>query len=77
MIKEYLPKLYARSKWHTPTRNMKVGELVLVHEPGLPRNLWPLAIVKEICVGRDGKVRSVLVKTRVAGLHRPINCLVH
>ena len=56
--------------------DIKPGELVLVYDPGMPRNLWPLAIVKEIFPGRDGKVRSVVVKTRVSELRRPITQLV-
>ena len=75
-VKEYLPKLNARSKWTVPHKNMKVGELVLVHETGLPRNLWPLAIIKKVCTGRDGNVRSAIVKTRVTELHRPITQLI-
>ena len=75
-VKEYIPTLNARSKWRVESCNIKVGELVLVHDSGLPRNLWPLAIVQQVFPGDDGKVRSVLVKTRVTQLHRPITQLV-
>ena len=75
-LKEYLPSLNIRSKWRTVCPDIKPGELVLVYDPGMPRNLWPLAIVKEVFPGRDGKVRSAIVKTRVSDLHRPITQLV-
>ena len=75
-LKLYLPSLTPRSKWRVPQINVKVGELVLLAEKGMPRKLWPLAIVKQVFPGRDGKVRSVLLKTSVNELRRSAHSLV-
>ena len=75
-VKEYLPSLNFRSKWRTPIPNIKVGELVLVSDSGMPRNLWPLALVKDVYPGKDGKIRTVLLKTRAREITRPISHLV-
>ena len=63
-MREYLPELQRRSKWVKPTRNVKVGELVLVGQTGLPRGLWPLAVITEVVEGKDGVVRKLRVRTR-------------
>ena len=75
-LKLYLPSLNVRSKWQVPVNDIKVGELVLIVERGMPRNLWPLARVKEVFIGRDGKIRSVLLKTKVAELRRSVHHVV-
>ena len=62
-IKEYLPTLQKRGKWAVPKRNMEVGDLVLVADGKLPQRQWPLGLVTEVLVSRDGYVRSVRVKT--------------
>ena len=36
-IKEYMPLLNRRQKWIRPKRNSKVGDLVLIHDPNVPR----------------------------------------
>ena len=75
-IRLYLPTLQERHKWSAVKRNIKVGDLVLLLDENTPRNLWPLAIVKEVNTGRDALVRSVRVKTRVTELVRPITKVV-
>ena len=75
-IRLYLPTLQERHKWSAVKRNIKVGDLVLLLDENTPRNLWPLAIVKEANTGRDALVRSVRVKTRVTELVRPITKVV-
>ena len=47
-----------------------------MHDEHLPKLMWKLARIKEVTTGRDGKVRSALVK--VAGgseLRRPVQLL--
>ena len=73
-LKEYLPTLQARQKWLHPKRNLQVGDVVLVEE-STPRKEWPLAKVIKTCQGRDGRVRSVEVKTSSGVLTRPIHKL--
>jgi hypothetical protein len=40
--KELLPSLNNRKKWFHPTRNVQVGDIVLIIEPGADRCDWPL-----------------------------------
>lgn len=75
-VKEYLPELQKRSKWLEDRRNISVGEIVLVKERGLPRNLWPLGLIVTVQEGRDARVRSVIVKTKGGKFRRPIVDLV-
>jgi hypothetical protein len=75
-LREYLPELQRRMKWVKKQRNLKVGDLVLIVEEGLPRCLWPLGLVVEIKEGRDGLVRSAVLKTRATRLVRPISKIV-
>ena len=76
MERLYLPTLQERHKWSAVERNVRVGDLVLLLDENTPRNLWPLAIVKEVNTGRDALVRSVRVKTRVTELLHPITKVV-
>ena len=75
-IKEYIPELNRRAKWAKSEPNFRVGELVLIVEKRVPRNLWPLARVLEVHPGRDGKVRSATLQTKSTKLKRPIVDLV-
>lgn len=75
-IRLYLPELQRRVKWTDKKRNLSVGDLVLIVDENTPRNLWPLALVKEVCVGRDGLVRSVKLRSRSSELVRPITKIV-
>ena len=75
-MREYLPELNRRSSWTERKRDVAIGDLVLVKQAGLPRGLWPLALVREVLKGRDGAVRSVKVQTRVSSFLRPIVSLI-
>ena len=43
-LREYLPILQSRSKWHAGQRNLQVNDLVILVEES-PRSQWPLAKV--------------------------------
>ena len=47
----------------------------MVVDQSLPRGQWPLAIVIEVNVSRDGNVRSCLVKYGRSLVVRPITSL--
>ena len=68
--------LQNRQKWQTKSRNLKVGDVVLLKDDALPRNAWSLARVKETEADHQGIVRAVQVKTRNTVLRRPVSKLV-
>ena len=70
--REYLPELQKRARWEKPSRDLSVGDLVLVMDNALPRNEWMMGRVIETYKGRDDRVRSVKVKTKKSDLVRPI-----
>lgn len=75
-LSSYLPDLQSRVKWQHKTRNLCVGDLVLISDVSSPRGSWPLGLVKEVNVGRDGLVRSARVKTASTELVRPVTKLI-
>ncbi|XP_063376819.1 uncharacterized protein LOC134664161 [Cydia fagiglandana] len=70
-VREYLPELLPRRKWNHEQTPLKVGDLVLVVDPGAPRNVWPKAVVQQVFPGRDGRIRLVEIKTKSGVLKRP------
>ena len=72
----YLPDLQKPVKWNEKIRNFLVGDLVLICDVASPRGMWPLDLVKEVNVRRDGLVRPVRVKTVSTELVRPVTKLV-
>ena len=61
--REYLENQQQRTKWFTPTCNLKVNDLVLCLEKTCSRWRWPLARVTEVYQSGDGQVRSAKVRT--------------
>lgn len=60
--KEYLLNISLRQKWHSPQRNLKVNDIVIVKDDNLPRNQWQLGRVIETVQSSDGLVRRVKVQ---------------
>ena len=69
---EYLTSL---REYHRTTgkndKSVRVGDIVLVHNDS-NRIKWKLAIVRELISGRDGLVRSAVIKTENGITNRPI-----
>ena len=74
-LKEYLPTLQVRQKWHNSRRNLAVNDLVLVCDVTSTRGHWPLGLVQEVSKGRDGLVRSCRVRVNGTVKVRPITKL--
>ncbi|XP_058828364.1 uncharacterized protein LOC131688208 [Topomyia yanbarensis] len=73
-IKEYLPSINHRTKWHDEQVPIEIGDLVyLVDENN--RRAWTRGIVEELIFGKDGRVRQVMVKTRRGIFRRPVSKL--
>nr|XP_017209156.1 uncharacterized protein LOC101887079 [Danio rerio] len=60
--KEYVSNITTRQCWHTPRRNMQVGDIVLEKAVDLPRNEWRLARIIEAVTDKDGLVRRVKIQ---------------
>lgn len=71
-LREWLPSLSVRKKWHHSKENIEVGDVVLVLSPDLPRGKWPLGQIVNVFPGDDGKVRVVDVKLSSGVMRRPI-----
>ena len=74
-LREYLPTIQNRQKWWNTKRDFCVGDIVLVCDEVTPRNCWPMGRVIQVNSGRDGLVRSVVIKTKSTVLTRPVNKL--
>ncbi|XP_058828571.1 uncharacterized protein LOC131688382 [Topomyia yanbarensis] len=68
-VKEYLPVITRRCKWFENTKDLQVGDLVLV-VGGAARNQWIRGKIEEVICGRDGRVRQALVKTTTGIVRR-------
>ena len=71
-LREWLPGLSARKKWHRERRNIQMGEVALLILPDAPRGSWPMGRVIEIYPGDDGRVWVVKVQVWQGTLIRPI-----
>jgi hypothetical protein len=65
--------LQRRDKWTVPRRNIRLGDVVLLHDSNAPRGTWPLVRVLEVFPGSDGLVRSARIKVKDTILVRPVN----
>ena len=76
-VKEYLPALQPRPKWHQASKDLTPGSIVLLKKENVKRHLWPLARIKECHTGRDGHIRSVTLQdNKGKDIRRPIQNLV-
>ncbi|XP_034537461.1 uncharacterized protein LOC117811344 [Notolabrus celidotus] len=60
--REYLSNITTRQRWHSPRRNLEVGDIVMDKTEDLPRNEWRLAKVLETMTDADGLVRRVKIR---------------
>ena len=76
---EASPGLIVRQKWHSKSRNLCPGDVVMIAEPTKMKAKYKLAVVEDVKVSRDGFVRSarlrynnitVLVLRTIDALHQ-------
>ena len=72
---EYLSTLQKVYKWQHPSRNMSIGDVVLLIENEVIPTKWPLAKVIKTYPGEDGIVRVVDIKTSKGSYRRPVHKL--
>ena len=68
---EYLVTIRRAVKWHYPTRNIEIGDIVMLKEDGLVPTRWPMGRVTEAHPGKDGLVRVATIKTATGLYKRP------
>ncbi|KAH8272647.1 hypothetical protein KR044_008485, partial [Drosophila immigrans] len=73
---EYLKELHKRNKWQSPSRDLQVGDMVIINEDNIPPQQWRLGCVLTTCPGTDNKVRVVYVRTCRGVFRRPVAKLV-
>ena len=59
--KEYLHQIQSRSKWQRTRRNFRVGDVVVIKDESVSRNMWKLGRIVEVYPSDDSLVRSVKV----------------
>ena len=74
--KEYLINLKKINKWKFPSRNIAVGDIVVLQEDNLVPSKWQLAKIVEVHPGRDGLVRVATIRTCSGTYKRPVTKLV-
>ncbi|XP_075250854.1 uncharacterized protein LOC142343052 [Convolutriloba macropyga] len=47
LLKEYLPTLRQRRKWHSTVDGIEVGDMVWIQENNTPRGIWPVDRVQK------------------------------
>ena len=74
-LREWIPTLSARKKWHREHCDVQVGEIVAVISPDTTRGNWPLGRILEVYPGTDGRVRVAKVQVGEGTLVRSVNKL--
>ena len=69
---EYIASIRRPTKWQWPTKNLEIGDVVVLQEDNLVPTKWPLARVVKAHIGNDKLVRVVTVKTSNGTYKRPV-----
>ena len=59
--KEYLHQIQSRSKWQCARHNFRVGDIVVIKDECVSRNMWKLFRIVEVYASDDSLVRSAKV----------------
>ena len=74
-VRDFLPGLNQRVKWLRKTRNFRVNDIVLMVDESQPHSRWTKGRILETYPGKDGVVRTVMVRTPRNAIKRPITKL--
>lgn len=70
--REYLHQMQQRHKWAQPMTDVKIGDVVIVHDNLLHNTQWKTGRVIDVHPGTDGLVRVATVKTTGGTLKRAV-----
>jgi len=71
-MKEYLPQIGSRQKWYFHNNNLRVGDVVVVIDPGTVRRQWNVGRIEQTYPGPDALVQVVDVWANGKTFKRPI-----
>ena len=72
---EYITHIGRFTKWHYPTRNIEVGDIVILHDDSPLPTKWPLTRVIKVHPGKNDLVRVATIKTSTGTYTRPVTKL--
>ena len=64
MTRQYFPSLIIEQKWHTASRNVRQGDIVMVQDSNALRGEWRLARISKTHPSSAGRVRKVTLSYR-------------
>ena len=67
------PEAVIRQQWHEKGRNLKIGDIVLVHDKSMVKGKYTLAVVDSVKVSDDELVRSCTVSYTIPKPNEPAN----
>ena len=73
---EYVDQLNKFSKWHRPSHNVQVGDIVCLKGEQSSPTKWPIAQVEKVFLEQDSKVQVVEVRTSKGTYNCPITKVV-
>ncbi|XP_048486343.1 uncharacterized protein LOC125490601 [Plutella xylostella] len=73
--REYVTEMQQRQKWRIPTRQLQIGDLVLLKEENLPPMSWRLGRITSLFPGKDKVARVAEVKTTHGTFRRGVKYL--
>ena len=62
-LREWIPSLSARKKWHSDKANLKVSDIVIITSTEIPRGRWPLGRVVKSFLERMTEFVSLMFKS--------------
>lgn len=67
----YLPELRRRHTFNEHVENVKVGDIAILCDQDIPKNVWPKVKVVAVYPSKDGRVRRVTIKQERVFLKDP------
>jgi hypothetical protein len=78
--REYLTQLKSFHEVRQPQRgssSLRLGDVVLLYEDTRPRHMWKKARIEELREGRDGRIRTVVLRTsKGSTISRPVQLVI-
>lgn len=74
--KEYRQHILYSRKWSKDNPSVCEGDVVLITDADIPRNIWPKGIIVKVYPSKDERVRTVNVKTSCGVYKRAVAKLI-